>query len=243
MYYHISPKSSNEKTGALVVTTSASDTCPPACPLKLTCYAKRSFLGLFWRKVSAGKHGERFAEFLRSLAQALAKNPAPIWRHNQAGDLPGKGDRINRGELMALASVSAASGKQGFTYTHKPVRPEDCATGSAAQRKRLALANLSAVQSAFAVGFTINLSANNLAHADSLRALGLPVCVTVPQSTPATFYTPAGAKGIICPAQTRSGVSCATCRLCANQRRNVLIGFRFHGSGAAHGAKETGVSK
>ena len=194
---------------------------------------------MFWRKVSAGKMGEPFAVFLRYLALALKKNPAPIWRHNQAGDLPGKGNTIDRAKLKALAEVSAASGRRGFTYTHKPVRSADVPAGSPLQRKRLAAANLEAIRYAFAVGFTINLSANNLAHADALSATGLPVCVTVPALTPETFHTPDGRKGVVCPAQTRSGVSCATCRLCANPRRSVLIGFRFHGSGATAGETET----
>jgi hypothetical protein len=208
--------------------------------LRKTCYAKYSFLGMFWRKVSAGKLGEPFAAFLRSLADALAKNPAPIWRHNQAGDLPGKGNTIDRAKLKALAEVSAASGRRGFTYTHKPVRAADVPSGSESQRFRIAAANLAAIKAAEEVGFTINLSANNLAHADTLATgTGLPVCVTVPQSTPATFYTPQGRKGIVCPAQTRSAVSCATCRLCANPSRPVLIGFRFHGTGATSGETET----
>lgn len=239
MRYHISPRSSNTKTGALVVTTTSAETCPSACPLRKTCYAKYSFLGMFWRKVSAGKLGEPFGAFLRSLAEALKRNPAPIWRHNQAGDLPGKGNTIDSAKLKALAEVSAASGRRGFTYTHKPVRAADVPAGSDAQRQRIAAANLEAIRYAFAVGFTINLSANNLAHADALSATGLPVCVTVPQSTPETFFTPEGRKGVVCPAQTRSSVSCATCRLCANPRRSVLVGFRFHGTGASAGEKET----
>ena len=195
---------------------------------------------MHWRKVTAGKMGEPFAVFLRSLADALKKNPAPIWRHNQAGDLPGKGNTIDQRKLAALAQVSAASGRRGFTYTHKPVRAADVPAGSEAQRFRIARANLAAINYAFAVGFTINLSANNLAHADRLSTgTGLPVCVTVPALTPETFYTPEGRKGIVCPAQTRSSVSCATCRLCANPRRSVLIGFRFHGSGATAGEAET----
>lgn len=239
MRYHISPRSSNSKTGALVVTTTSAATCPSACPLRKTCYAKYSFLGMFWRKVSAGKLGEPFGAFLRSLAEALAKNPAPVWRHNQAGDLPGKGNTIDSAKLKALAEVSAASGRRGFTYTHKPVRAADVPSGSDAQRKRIAAANLEAIRYAFAVGFTINLSANNLAHADALSATGLPVCVTVPVETPETFYTPEGRKGVVCPAQTRDLVSCATCRLCANPRRSVLVGFRFHGTGASAGVQET----
>ena len=196
---------------------------------------------MFWRKVSAGKMGEPFAVFLRSLADALKKNPAPIWRHNQAGDLPGKGNTIDQRKLAALAQVSAASGRRGFTYTHKPVRAADIvhAPRRAMWARNLAAKNLAAIRYAFAVGFTINLSANNLAHADALSATGLPVCVTVPALTPETFHTPEGRKGIVCPAQTRSGVSCATCRLCANPRRSVLIGFRFHGSGATAGETET----
>lgn len=233
-HYHLTPVSSNQKTGEIPVTTTGAATCPPACPLRRTCYAKSGPLALHWTAVSAGDRGETLPGFLRTLDATLARTPAKVWRHNQAGDLPGKGDKIDEAALMAIAGVAGryAHRTQGFTYTHKPVTGSPHAT-----------ANLRAIRKAARAGLVINLSANNPGHADLLaQRTGLPVCVTVPVETPAVFYTPAGRKGVVCPAQTRPGVSCATCRLCSNPARPVLIGFRFHGSGAKHGLKESGQS-
>jgi hypothetical protein len=42
-----------------------------------------------------------------------------LWRHNQASDLPGQGDAIDRPKLDAL--VKANTRRRGFTYSHKPI--------------------------------------------------------------------------------------------------------------------------
>jgi hypothetical protein len=44
--------------------------------------------------------------------------------------------------------------------------------------------------------------------------------------------TPEGRTIIVCPAQTREDITCATCGLCARADRRVIIGFRAHGSRA-----------
>jgi hypothetical protein len=112
--------------------------------------------------------------------------------------------------------VKAQSGKRGFTYTHKPM-------DSAHNRE--------AVKAANEGGFTVNLSANNLAHADTLSALGIaPVVVVLPIDSPAKVQTPAGRKVIVCPAQQRNNVTCETCGLCQKSARSVIVGFRAHGS-------------
>jgi hypothetical protein len=220
--FHLTPVSSNEKTGPLVVTTSARSTCWNGCPFFAAgCYALGGPLGLHWAAVSKGERGQRWPDFLRDLGAALRRNPAPIWRHNQAGDLPGLGAKIDRRALLQLAEVSRKAGRVGFTYTHKPLL-----RGQAPE----AAANRRALAAAAAAGLVVNASANNPGHADALAALGLPVCVTVSEDTAPTSATPAGRKIVICPAQQREGVTCATCRLCARADRSVIIGFRYHGA-------------
>ena len=49
---------------------------------------------------------------------------------------------------------------------------------------------------------------------------------------PAKLETPAGHTVIACPAETRENVTCASCRLCADPNRKVVIGFRAHGGKA-----------
>jgi len=112
--------------------------------------------------------------------------------------------------------IEANFGKRGFTYTH-----HDIALGE----------NLELIELANISGFTVNLSANNLDHADALMHTGLPVCVVLPVLTESNLITPDGHKVIICPAQNRDDVSCATCQLCGRVDRNVIIGFISHGTG------------
>lgn len=208
--------SRNAKTGPIPVTTSSAETCPDACPLKRNgCYAEAGPLALFWRKVTERKAGLAFAEALEQI-RALPKGQ--LWRMNQSGDLPGQGDAI---DLEALGQLVAANrGRKGFTYTHKPVGSEG-----------LADSNATAVAFANQQGFTVNLSADTLAEADTLADLGIgPVVVVLPVDQTTATTTPAGRKVAICPAAIREGISCATCGLCALRDRKALIGFPAHGA-------------
>lgn len=213
MRIHLSPISSNVKTGPIPVTTSSAETCPDSCPLKSGgCYAKSGPLAMHWRKVTSGERGNS-VDLLAKQIRAFPRGQ--VWRHNQAGDLPGIGDDINTADLKKI--VTANKGRRGFTYTHKPCEEN--------------ASNREAVKAANAEGFTINLSANNLAHADRLVDLKAgPVVCVVPESTDATFYTPQGRKGIVCPAQQRDDITCANCQLCSRVMRSVIIGFRAHGT-------------
>jgi len=209
---HLTRKSGNAKTGPIPVSTSSASTCPDACPFKASgCYAKSGPLALHWSKVTSGLRGLQWTEFLDVVRSFSA---GQLWRHNQAGDLPGDGDKIDGVALAQLAKAN--DGRRGFTYTHKPSRG----------------ANLRAIRSANRDGFVVNLSANSIQHADKLAELGLPVAAVVPQSSPDRFTTPAGNKVVICPAQRVAGLSCDKCRLCAKGNRTFIIGFRPHGTGA-----------
>ena len=209
--YHLTKTSRNTKTGAIPVSTSPSETCPDACPFRKNgCYSDAGPLSMHWRKVSKGLSGTNWAGFCESIAGLPA---GQLWRHNQAGDLPGVGDKIDTAALGQL--VEANRGKRGYTYTHKPMNT--CENREAVKR-----ANLQ--------GFTVSLSANTLAEADSLSELGIaPVVVILAQ--PGTTRTPEGRRVVQCPAQTR-GVTCSTCGLCQRQQR-AIVGFIPHGAGKA----------
>jgi hypothetical protein len=217
MNFHLSPKSGNDKTGPIPVTTSDAKTCPDSCPLKAGgCYAKGGKLAMHWQKVSKGERGG----LLSTLVRQIESFPVgQVWRHNQAGDLPGLSDYIDARALHKLTCANA--GKRGFTYTHKPVE------GSG----NVATSNRAAVRHANQSGFTINLSANSLSHADRLADLDAgPVVAVVPENAPDTMQTPAGRKAIVCPAQQRDDITCATCQLCSRANRSVIIAFRAHGA-------------
>lgn len=215
MNVHLTLRSRNEKTGPIPVSTTSNDTCPDACPLKgHGCYAEDGFhLKQHWNKVSNGSRGVSWPVF----CQAIRNLPdEQLWRHNQAGDLPGDNNDIDAAAMEQL--IAANMGKRGFTFTHKPMT-------SSKNRNIVAAANL--------MGFTINLSANNIAQADALLALKIaPVVVILQQDAPHKQTTPAGNTIIVCPAQTHDNVTCTTCQLCSRATRPTIIGFLAHGNGA-----------
>lgn len=242
------PKSRNGKVGAMPVSTTSAITCPDACPLKEAgCYAKYGPLGMLWSALSGAIPGETFkraGQTVRSYTwtqfcsavSSLALGT--IWRHNQAGDLPGENDAIDAEALRDL--VAANSGRRGFTYTHKPITGPHGA------------ANAAAIADANARGFTINLSADNLAEADQLANADIgPVVVVLPEDKArkakqgvwleseaeykaraniAAIRTPEARRVVVCPATYRDDIACIDCQLCQRQRTSV-VGFPAHGNG------------
>ncbi|CUR44230.1 hypothetical protein VCM_00011 [Pseudomonas phage VCM] len=201
------------------VSTSNSATCPDACPIKLKgCYAKYGPVGMHWRKLDAGqsKNAASWPEFL---TQVKRIQRGSLWRHNQAGDLNGVDNKIDTHSLFEL--IYANRGKRGFTYTHYPVMGEE----NIANREIVDIANRG--------GFTINLSGNDVNHADKLKAMNIgPVVCIMPRDAAKVSHTPAGNKVVICPAENTDKVNCLTCGLCQKANRDYIIGFRAHGTAA-----------
>jgi len=207
-------KSRNAKTGPIPVSTTSEASCPDACPLRNSgCYAEIGPLGMFWQKVTEGRAGASYEDFI---AQVSALKKGTLWRHNQSGDLIGDRETISFPHLKAL--IKANSGKRGFTYTHyDPIKNK-------VNRKAIAKANSD--------GFTINLSANNREHADRLAETNCgPVVVILPSDVSGNvkLKTPKGRKIVVCPATYRDDVTCKSCGLCAVRDRSVIVGFPAHG--------------
>lgn len=209
---HLTLKSRNEKVGPIPVSTTESKTCPKACPFKKAgCYADGGPLALFWGKVDRCQAGTDWGSFCD---QVKALPEGQLWRHNQAGDLPSSDARKIDPEAMDQL-VTANSGKRGFTYTH-----HDMTAGN----------NAGIVKHSNMLGFTVNLSGNNLKHADALAALDVgPVVAVVPEDHPEHSTTPEGRKVVVCPEQTGKAKSCAECALCQKVDRKVIVAFRAHG--------------
>ncbi len=210
--------SRNAKTGPIPVTTTSEETCPESCPLKKHgCYAESGPLALFWRKVTERKAGLSWEAALGEIRK-LPKGT--LWRHNQAGDLPGEGDKISGFHMGQL--IRANKGKRGFTYTHKPVTSSNDANQ---------ISNALLIAQANESGFAVNLSADNLSEADSLAAMGIgPVVVVLPAEQTRAVKTPQGRHVAICPATISDNVTCASCGLCAEIGRKAIIGFPAHGT-------------
>lgn len=216
-------RSNNVKTGPIAVTTTARESCPDDCAFKGSgCYAEQGPLGGLWRAMSAVGAGETFKNgrnTLRTLSweemceKVAALDTGEMWRMNQAGDLPRIGGKIDQPRLALL--VKANTGRRGFTYTHHNVTQD--------------LDNRQAVAEAVQAGFVINLSGNNLTHADALADLGIaPVVTLLPHDATSNTTTPKGRKVVVCPATQRDDVTCATCGLCA-RLRDAIVGFPAHG--------------
>jgi hypothetical protein len=218
-------KKHNQKTGPIPVSTTTALTCPATCPFnnKNGCYANAGPLAIHWKKVTSGERGTNWEEFCLKIK---ALPTGQLYRHNQAGDLPAneKGHLI---EHLVDDLVAANRGRKGFTFTHHiPTRGVNRSIISHANRN----------------GFTINLSANNLEHADKLKQLGIaPVAVVLPSTVDGnetkTIETPAGNKVVVCPATYRNDVTCATCALCQKAKRSVIVGFPAHGTSKAKASK------
>lgn len=212
------PCSKNRKTGPIPVSMTSPRTCPPGCPwLGRGCYGEQYFAGVHWRRLDGGR-GISWKDFC---ARVAALPAGQLWRHNEAGDLPGDGDEISEHLLVELAL--AARGTRGFTYTHKPVLGD----GDVASVNRWKLGELRTCSEG---GLVVNLSADGLDHADQLGGLGLgPVVVVLPAGSSRVLATPAGRRVVTCPALHDEEASCASCRLCARGDRGLVVGFPAHG--------------
>jgi hypothetical protein len=205
-------KSDVRKLGPIPSSSTAGYTCPTTCSLRGNgCYAEFGLTGSWWRALSDGRIGIGWKAFCKEVRQLPLWQ---LWRHNLAGDLPGDSDCIDLKALAELVLANAIAQARGFTFTHKPWTSRD---------------NLSAIRGANRLGFTINVSADSVEHADAAFSLGLPTTVMVREHASGRFLTPLGRRVLVCPAQRSEHASCASCRWCARADRNWIVGFRAHG--------------
>lgn len=215
MNVYVTMKSSNRKVGPIPVTTSAMESCPEACPLKNAgCYADGGPLAILWKKVSSGAAGHKWDAFIEIVR---GFKPGQMWRHNQAGDLPGKDNVLDGEKVYQL--LEANSGKRGFTYTHYPMK------------NRL---NRAIVKRANKEGFTINVSLNSLTELEAAFNDpiydGLPLtAVAPPEYENEKFVEGMSKTAVVCPAVNGTAENCVSCGLCQKANRKVAIVFPAHG--------------
>ena len=210
MNFYLNMVSGNKKTGTMPVSTSHAGTCPSTCPFKEKgCYAKAGPLAMHWRKVTDGERGTDWKGFLLQVRKIPR---GTLWRMNQAGDLVGTNNLIDRSALMEL--VNASRKTKAFSYTHYPLTEENVET--------LKMANNS--------GFTVNVSTNRRGEVDSAMKTGLPVVTVLPVgTTERVLSTPEGNKILVCPASRGVELTCKECQLCQKRDRSFAIGFVAHG--------------
>lgn len=209
---HLTKISGNSKTGPIPVSTTEQSTCPKTCKMREACYAKAGPLAMHWRKVSDHTRGTTWSDFITAIKRLPR---GQVWRHNQAGDLPGKSGTIDAKQTAEL--VKANKGKNGFTYTHKP----------------LTARNIEIIKNANAQGFAINASCDNVKQLDAVMAKGLPAVTVAPSDAPRKIVTAGGNVSAGCPAAYRDDVQCSNCGhgmpLCARTDRTFAIHFPAHG--------------
>lgn len=217
-------KSGNRKTGPIPVSMTSASSCPPSCSyFGNGCYAERHVLGMHWRRLSRGegRHWTAFCEMVRELPKGQ------LWRHNEAGDLPGLGESVSESQVIEL--VGAARHTRGFTYTHKlgaslPVNEREF--------------HFTLLRYLNSNGVTVNLSIDDFSQLDDYARYGLPLTTVLPEGSPRVSYTKAGKKVIVCPAQVippsgGTSPSCASCGICqSNRPERAVVGFLAHGNAA-----------
>lgn len=211
--------SGNKKTGPIAVTSTAAQSCPSVCPFRTDsaggCYAASGNSAIHWRALTNGKANTAIdSQGLFSAVRSIPKGQ--LWRHNEAGDiLADESGNIDAGFLSGL--TDANKGRRGFTYTHHKLTPH----------------NVAAITAANAGGFTVNVSTNNVQHADTVRGQypGLPIVTIVAEwHGKQTLQTPGGNTVVRCPAEYKEGITCANCGLCAVNTRRGIVGFTPHGT-------------
>jgi hypothetical protein len=197
--------SRNGKTGpGCAVTYRTAGSCPPSCPLRGSgCYAAGRIFGLPAR-LGVEDDGSSYAA-VRSLAALPADS---IVRANVCGDVLRDDGTPDRAYLSALSHVAASV--PVFTYTHawRSLTPQD------------------------APGVTVNASCESITDLVAAAAAGWPTVVSdTGEGDSLIGSTVAGRRIVQCPAQTRSDITCASCRLCARPNRAATVAFVVHGSG------------
>ena len=220
--FHLTPKSSNAKTGPVAVTTSSRATCPASCPfLKNGCYADAGYYTrLHWDAVTRGERGKPWRDHFADL-EGLSTNTK--LRLNVSGDLPHTGGRISR--VYARALAVAVKRLKAWTYTHHKLTPSNL------QILRFLNRNSPVLNSYTEHGLTVNCSTETESAADAAVAAGLPAVLTVDSAeTRAQWKTAAGNIVHVCPAQRRE-TDCDHCMLCHHRGRRVVVAFLAHGTG------------
>ena len=221
---HLSRVSKNSKVGPIPVSTTTAKTCPLDCPFNHAnnggCYAETGPLSWHWSKVTKETRGTSFIKFLDKI-KTLPRGQ--LWRHNQAGDLPGDGQQLDGDACEKL--TAANKNKRGFTYTH--YKPETNGNGII-------------IKAMNAAGFVVNLSGNSMDHAIKLSKTAAGPVVAVTEETKRGAFKYKNKSFVQCPAtRIKPGTennkkpepltNCARCQLCAVPDRKSIVYFPAHG--------------
>lgn len=230
-YYNLVKKTTNKKTGPIVVISSSTSTCPTACPfVKEGCYGKAvPYIKYHWDRFS---RGEGRALSFDELINEIHKLPEGcLIRYGEVGDLPGDGTYINERHLVELIGAFECVDAKAWTYTHylsftnKEVFTRNC---------EVLMRNRSSKH------FTINISEEDKGKA-LLMCDHFPTTMVIFDDGKKDWskkksFKIGNRKALICPAVSKEGIQCINCGgiggpLCFNRKKNSpIICFPAHGS-------------
>ena len=233
------PTSSNKKTGDVIQSYSSRVTCPTSCKFKKNgCYAEGYHTARQWDRCDNPEdaryvtNGEHLAIGLKAAVfDKLRKDPTRnkvLFRHNIAGDIAIEGTSlvdVNRVDAIAkaIADTNETVGNvlQGYTYTHCTID--------------INASNI--IHDAASKSFLINASCETVQEVKHAKSFGInAVIASIDPKETAKELNAMGMHGVQCPAQTKDGVSCDSCRLCA-RNRDVVVIFEVHGTASKKAAK------
>ena len=199
----------NKGIGTVMITA---DSCPDTCKLKgQGCYAETGWVGIHWRKLNNGTTG---TDWIGLNDQVKAKPPkSGLLRFGVAGDLPqhGQTGEIN-GNLVGLLQ-GIFKGLRVYGYTHH----------------RQSLHNLQIIEQMASGGWFVNFSCDDIQQAVETFKRGYSAVTVVSENETRKHWIVDGVPVVVCPAQIRDGMDCATCKLCMGSRK-CIVAFRAHGA-------------
>jgi hypothetical protein len=211
--------SQNRKIGWAATTYVAQQSCPTSCPFfdGGGCYAEQGPLGQYITKplnlAAAARPGATPEDLARAEANAidaLEVEPGKPLRLHTVGDC--KTDGAAAIVAAAAARYVARGGGKVWTYTHawRDVRRESWGE------------------------VHVLASCETTAELAKARGRGYATAIVIDEYADRRVYVDEGEKLLPCPAQTKKGVTCASCELCMKtehlRSHGLTIAFEVHGS-------------
>lgn len=231
MYYHITMKSTNSKTGPITVTTASQETCENSgCALfkSKLCYAgpdkSGGPLSWFWHNVTTGKakNIHSFSDHVKKLKNLVKGSPIRLFQAGQYNHT--KRGTLNRNELRQF--IAATKHLKPISYVHT--------------------SDIDTVKWANDQGFPLIHSANTIEDIDIKVPNSVVISHENERGATETFSkwrnrlrdktnlikAKTGSKGrvFVCPAQVVNDVTCASCMACNKMKAGDIVAFIAHGS-------------
>jgi hypothetical protein len=210
--------SQNSKIGDAATTYVEQRSCPSSCVFfdGGGCYAEQGTVGMFMtaplNRAAAMVEAspEEIAEAEAAQIDSLVVKPGRPLRLHTVGDC--KTDAAAQSVAAAAARYVARGGGPVWTYTHAW---RDVARDSWGDVHILA-------------------SCEKAEHVAAAHARGYATSMVVTEFATRGLYDLDGASVVPCPAQTKKGVTCTSCRLCMDtprlREKQLTIGFENHGT-------------